>query len=91
MKKSELKQLIKEEIQSALNEAISMKPLDHAKFEQIMNQTIDPKTYSNIPNMDGKNPFFGWNPKSAKNWVTGVKILEPMIKNGFNDAYLEML
>ena len=86
MKKSELKQIIKEEIQNVLNEAKGMRPLDIAKFEQIMNKVIDPKTYANIPDMDGDSPFFS-NPKDAKDWVTGVKILEPMIKKGFNDEF----
>jgi hypothetical protein len=86
MKLSDLRQIIKEEIKSALTEAASMKPLDQAKFEQIMNKAIDPKTYANIPDMDGDSPFF-YNPKDAKDWVTGVKILEPMIKKGFNDSF----
>jgi len=86
MKLTELRQIIKEEIQSALNEAKAMRPLDIAKFEQIMNKAIDPKTYANIPDMDGDSPFFS-NPKDAKDWVTGVKILEPMVKKGFNDEF----
>jgi len=86
MKLSDLRQIIKEEIQSALNEAATMKPLDHAKFEQIMNKAIDPKTYANIPDLEGDSPFF-YNPKDAKDWLAGVKILEPMIKKGFNDSF----
>jgi hypothetical protein len=86
MKLTELRQIIKEEIQSALNEAKAMRPLDIAKFEQIMNKAIDPKTYANVPDMDGDSPFFS-NPKDAKDWVTGVKILEPMVKKGFNDEF----